>query len=330
MIKINGSAGGQILRTSLSLSALTKKPFKIMNIRANRKEPGLKEQHLQAVKAMKKLCSADVDGAKLGGREIIFKPGEITKKQLRIDVRTAGSTGLILQTLFLACLKNDLRVKIVGGGNWNLYAPSLLYLEEIFLPLLRLNSKINILKNGFYPRGGAIVEAQIKKTKLEEIDLTERGELREIQVFSVASDILKKGKVAERQERAAINLIGKKYSDVDIKKTTQYVSSLCAGSGILCNAVFDNTILGYDVVGERGKQSEKVGEEAARGLLENINHEGCVDGFMIDMILAYLALAKGSIRFNDLTEHAKTNIEVIKKFLDVEFEIKKNLIGIKE
>ena len=173
-----------------------------------------------------------------------------------------------------------------------------------------------------------MIEASIKKSNLSEINFIEQGRLQEINVFSIASEFLKKAKVAERQEMACINLIGKKYAEIKINKKVDYVNSTCAGSGILCLAKFENTILGYDVVGERGKQSEKIGEEAALGLLKDIESGSCVDSFMIDMILPYLAIFKGKVKFNFLTEHAKTNMEIIKKFLDVDFKIKDKIIEV--
>lgn len=158
-----GSAGGQVLRSSLGLSALTQQSFKITNIRANRPNPGLREQHLQAVRAVKKLCNADVEGDALYSKELIFKPNKITKKNLKIKVGTAGSTALILQTLFLASLKHNLSIRIEGGGSWNLHAPSVAYLQHVFLNLLQLDVNLNVIREGFYPKGGGRSRSKYKK-----------------------------------------------------------------------------------------------------------------------------------------------------------------------
>ncbi|MFH1592632.1 MAG: RNA 3'-terminal phosphate cyclase [Candidatus Woesearchaeota archaeon] len=335
MITIDGSVlegGGQILRTSLGLSALTQQSFTIKNIRAKRENPGLREQHLQAIKSVKKLCDAEVSGDELYSKELKFIPGKITKKKLKIQVRTAGSTALILQTLFLASLNSDLNVRIIGGGTWNLYAPSILYLQEVFLPLLEkigLKNNIEVLRNGFYPKGGAIVDSKIKKTKLEYLDLIERRELNSIGLFSIASSHLKKANVAERQSQSAVGLIGRKFSDIPIRRKVEYVDSVCPGSGILCKFDFEDSLVGYDVVGERGKQSEVIGRECAEGLLRYVDGKATVDGFMLDQLLPFLAFGKGGkFKFLEMTEHAKTNIEIIKKFLDVKFKVKDGLIEV--
>ena len=294
MITIDGSlteGGGQILRTSLGLSALTQQPFKIINIRKNRPNPGLREQHLQAVKAIKKLCSAEVQGDELNSKELTFSPGKITKKKLKIKIRTAGSTSLILQTLFLASFNNNLNIRIEGGGTWNLHAPSILYLQKVFLPLLNLNNEIKIIKNGFYPQGGAILEAKITKNKTNFLDLEKREKLNRINCISQASDHLKKSNVARRQISGSVNNLKNIQEDISLKE--EYVTSLSPGSGIILAAQYENTILGYDVVGEKGKQSEIVGKEASEGLLKIMNSEATVDNFMIDQILPFLAYNKG-------------------------------------
>src|SRR6266478_5645230 len=63
MLTIDGSfgeGGGQILRTALALSLVTARPFRIENIRAGRKNPGLLRQHLTAVNAAAELSRAEV------------------------------------------------------------------------------------------------------------------------------------------------------------------------------------------------------------------------------------------------------------------------------
>jgi len=333
MIIIDGSegeAGGQMLRTSLGLSALTKQPFIIKKIRAKRENPGLREQHLQAIRSVKKLCCAEVVGDELYSKELKFIPNEISKKKLNIKIGTAGSTALILQTLFLASLGKNLRIRIDGGGTFNKHAPSIIYLKYIFIPLLKkinANFEVNVNRDGFYPTGDAIVEARINKSNLNYLDILERGKFNEIKVISIASKFLKQASVANRQANAAALSLEKHFSN--ILKKVDYVDSSCAGSGILVVADYENTFVGNDVVGEKGKQSEIIGKEVADGLLKILESEATLDNFMVDQILPFLAAGKGGkFKFLELTEHARTNIEVIKKFLDVEFKFKENVLEI--
>ena len=96
MISIDGSwgeGGGQVLRTSIALSAVTKKPVKVFNIRAKRSNPGLRPQHLNAIHALAKLCSAELKGSSVDSMEIEFIPHEIESMDLNRDIGTATLCG---------------------------------------------------------------------------------------------------------------------------------------------------------------------------------------------------------------------------------------------
>ncbi|MBI2507758.1 RNA 3'-phosphate cyclase [Candidatus Woesearchaeota archaeon] len=330
MLEIKGDyleGGGQIIRTALALSLITQKPFTIVDIRKGRKEPGLKEQHLQTVRAAAGLCNAKVEGDRLYSAELSFIPRKITNTNLEINISTAGSTALVLQSLLIACTHHNLNIHIKGGGTFNLKAPSLIYIKKVLLPLLEkmdYHVSIEVVKNGFFPKGGAEIKVRTRKTNLRPLQTTECGELKSISCFSFASDFLKKRQVAERQSQTA----QKSLENFNLKTCNRYVPSICPGSGMLLTAEFDDTILGFDALGEIGKTAEQVGHEAALGLLKQINSGACMDEFMTDQILPYLALAKGTsaIKIPELTKHAETNIWLIKQFLNADFSLKNNMI----
>lgn len=330
MLEIKGDyleGGGQIIRTALALSLITQKPFTITDIRKGRKEPGLKEQHLQTVRATAKLCNAKVDGDELSSTKLSFTPRKIANTNLEVNISTAGSTALVLQTLLIAGTRHDLNIHLNGGGTWNLNASSILYFQKVLIPILQMMGyEINIeaIKQGFYPRGGAEVEVKTRKTNLKPLQLAERGKLNSIRCFSCASESLKNRRVAERQSDTA----RKTLSGYELAICNKYFPSFSPGSGILLTAEFQNTILGFDVAGEKRKTAEQVGEEAALGLKKQLDSEAAVDEFMTDQILPYLALAKGNsvIKISELTKHAETNIWLIKQFLDVNFRVKEDRI----
>ena len=330
-----GEGGGSILRLGCALAALTGKAIKINKIREGRANPGMQEQHLQAVKAVARLCNAETKGLELGSRELEFIPGKISKKQLKVEIRTAGSVGLVLQALMLPCFfsGHNVKIRIIGGGSFGKYAPNLYYFQNVLFPALKklgLEMGMEIVKHGMYPKGGASVLFWSKPCeKIKGLDIIEQGELRVIRGISIASDDLKKARVAERQAEAAARRLGKEFL-CPIKISAENTSCSSTGSGIMLWAEFDNCILGWDALGERGKYSEQVGEEAANGLIEQINSGAVVDEYLADQLIPYLCFANENSRFRiaRMTGHLETNIWLLKKFLNVEFKIEDNLVEV--
>ncbi len=324
-----GEGGGSIVRLATALSAITQTPIKITNIRQFRSSQGLKTQHLRAVESVSNLCNGELKNAFLGSTEIEFYPKKIEKTKLKVNIETAGSVGLLLQCLMLPCFynKKETEIEITGGGTVSLHAPNLLYTENVLLPLIKklgFQVELEIKKHGFFPKGGADVICKIKPCKSKPLHILERGKLLQIKGISLATEDLRNKNVAERQTNAAKKIM----KDYNLEIKNIYVKSLSTGSALLLWAEFENTIIAWDSIGERGKPSEKVGEEASLGLLEQLNSEASLDDYMQDQILIFLALAKGgSFKFNKLTKHAETNIWLIEKFLKVKFEIKNNIIN---
>jgi len=326
-----GSGGGQILRTALGLAVLTGKSCRIYNIRAKRKEAGLKEQHLQAVKALATLCDATVKGAYLGSQQLEFIPRAVKETLLNIKITTAGSVGLVLQALLIPAVKYNLQLHIEGGATFGKWAPPIYYINSVlsyFLRKIGCDVDIKVLREGFYPKGGAIVDVstKLKQIKLEKLVAAEKGKLLCIEGISVASQSLKAARVAERQAEAASKLLYEKFK-IKPEIAIRYDKTLCPGSGLQLWIETENSRLGADSFGERGKRSEIIGEEAAKKLIWEYEH-GAVDSYAADQLLPYLALAGGKIAASKITEHAKTNIVVIEKFLPVKFVVEGNLISV--
>ena len=335
MIEIDGSygsGGGQILRTATALAAVTKKPCWVFNIRRGRDKPGLMPQHLLGIQALTKLCNGKLEGDSFGSEEIKFYPGENYRNRISINILTAGSITLVLQSLIPPALFALSPVKITfdGGATDTFFSPTIDYFQYVFLKNLgKMDGKveINILKRGYYPEGGAKIEATIYPSKLGNLNLTERGKLQKILVISGASEFLKNKKVAERQLAGVREVLGK--LKLPTEERVEYYDTRCPGSQICLIANFENTVLGVDNLGKLGKRTEDVGKEAALELLKEQKSEACLDKYSADQILPYLALApkKSQITVSEITNHCKTNIWVIEKFLDGKFERNENLIN---
>jgi RNA 3'-phosphate cyclase len=334
MIEIDGSvgeAGGQILRTALSLSAVTKKPCHVFNVRSSRPKPGLATQHLTAVKSLARLCDGELEGDFLDSKEVRFYPGQIRSQNLNIKIDTAGSITLVLQAIIPPSLftVSPIKINFEGGATDTFFSPTIDYLKYAFLKILEkmgVKTEINIIKRGYYPEGGAKVEMKIFPSKLRSLNLTERGTLKKILIISGASNYLKDKKVAERQIAGTKEVLGK--LKLPTEEKIEYYQTESPGSQFCIAAEFENTVIGTDNLGKIGKRAEDVGKEAALELLKEEKSQACLDKHSADQILPFMALASGKsqVAVSEVTEHCKINIWVIEKFLEGKFEIKNNLI----
>ena len=351
MLLINGAeGGGQILRTSLALSVLTKTAFHMEDIRKNRPKPGLKPQHLAAIAASQKLSSAQVEGANPGSLGITFIPKELRGGNISIDIGTAGSITLLLQAVLIPSLFGKrTRFRIQGGTDVPFSMP-VDYFNQVFAPHLRTYGDISVsgIRRGYMPKGGGWVELRTKPFfRLDEhpsfssfhqkqftrgLFLTEQQKLFAIQGISHASKDLEKAEVAERQATAAKHAL----RGFPVSIAAEYCDTLSTGSGITLWAVYSSNPeapslgspirLGADCLGEKGRKAEAVGEEAAKALLREMSSGAPVDSHLADNLIPLLGIFGGSIRVSQITPHTLSNIETVKKFLNTDFKIQDKII----
>lgn len=357
MLNIDGSyneGGGQILRTALALSSLTGKSFDMHSIRKGRKVPGLKAQHKHGVLALKQLCSAKSADVQIGSENISFYPGLIKHGNYEIDIGTAGSITLLMQSILLPSLFADGKVNWrLTGGTDVIWSPQFDYFANVLVPYARkfADIEVKLEKRGYYPKGGGKVFIGINpkfhlrdssnldelKNRLNEevkpYHLENQMELVKINGVAHSSKSLESRNVAERMmETAKGNLLHHKVP-VDIR--VEYTDTYSDGCGITLVALFsdgeETTRLGADTLGGKGKTSEEVATSAAESLKKEINSKAVVDKNMADQILPFIALVKGSvIRTSEISRHTMTNIWAVERFLNRTFEVdeKNNIIKV--
>ncbi|MEM5772622.1 MAG: RNA 3'-terminal phosphate cyclase [Candidatus Aenigmatarchaeota archaeon] len=328
MILIDGSEGwGQVLRTSIALAALTLKPIKVINIRASRPKPGLMPQHLMGIKVAAEFCDAEVFGLEYGSMEVEFKPRKLDVKDKTIDIGTAGSISLLLQTLtpMLAFAKKQVSLEIIGGTA-GLGSPTIEFLQHVTFPILSKLSlplpEIEVLKQGFYPRGGGRVKITFRPTKLlTSVNLTNPGKVLAIKGISVAGSLPES--IALRQAEAAKQALSKITENIQIQHYS--AATYSQGTSITLWAETENSILGSDNLGKRGVRAEDIGREAAQALIKSIESKAALDKFMSDQIIPFLALAHGksSVTVEEITQHCLSNISVCEKILGCKFSVDK-------
>lgn len=333
MISIDGSlgeGGGQIIRTALSMSCITKKPFQITNIRKNRPVPGLRSQHLTCVDVISRICDADVKYNYIGSEKLVFKPNDINNKDnYNIDIGTAGSVPLLIQCLLpIAFHINKEKTFNMKGGTAVKWSPTMRYLENVTIYNLKkfgLNVSIETLKEGFYPKGGGEVNLTLKPSKIKKISVNENS-IKKIFGFSYASYDLQENEVAERQTRGAMDILTD-FFDIKPEIVSEYHDIDSTGSAI---DIFlgNGFTLGSNSIGQRGKPAELIGKETAMKLKKCFDYP--LDEHMADQIIPFMGLSseKNNCEINVpcVSEHCKTNIEIVENFLPVKFDILKNNI----
>jgi RNA 3'-phosphate cyclase len=332
MIKIDGSqksGSGTILRLSVALAAINNQPLHITNIRQNRPKPGLKHQHLEAVLTAAKLCDAKVKGASLGSRELWFFPNEIKGGNIEASIETAGSIPMLLLATLPICVfaENPVRLHVAKGGTDTTHAPTINYLRNVLLPSLKkmgLDIDIAIQKYGYYPKGNGEATMTVKPNHLlQPVTLENFGVVDCIRGISVCT-FLANRKVAERQAKTAKDHLLQKGYMADIQVVNDQSNPFQKGSSIVLWAETDTSaIVGSDAIGELGKMSETVGKEAAEKLLTELFARSTVDIFLADLLIIYMALAKGKSVFltRTISEHIESNIWLMEKMLNVTFQI---------
>jgi RNA 3'-terminal phosphate cyclase (GTP) len=328
--------GGQILRTASALSVITRKPIHVFNIRAKRPQPGLKSQHLHTLDALRKLSHSKIEGLKLGSQEIRFIPQEkkISSKLINIDIGTAGSIGLLLQSVLLAATFNSEGVSLyIKGGTCGLGAVPVDYYSYVMLPILYrsgLRASVRILRRGYYPKGGGEVSVEILPIKHPKpLGLMKQGKIKRIMGTSLASRDLRNREVSQRQAQEAQNLLQKDFN-CPIMVRAEYVDTDSVGSEVNLYAFTDtHCILGADGRGEVKKSAEEVAQEACFKLKKEIFSGAAADTHLADNLIPWMSMLGGEIKTSEISKHTQTNIWVCEKFFGKIFKVEDNIIKVK-
>jgi RNA 3'-terminal phosphate cyclase (ATP) len=291
----------------------------------------LKAQHLEAVLTAAKLCNAEVKGATLNSRELWFSPREVTSGNFEAEIGTAGSISVLLMTVLPICVfaKDTARLHVTRGGTDVSHSPTINYMRNVLLTVLKqmgLDVSIIVHRYGYYPKGMGEITITVKPPHaLQPIRLENFGKLKSIKGVSVCT-FLSERKVAERQAKAANEYLSEKGYAADIQTVNDRSNLLQKGSSIVLWAeTSTGAIVGADAIGELKKTSEAVGNEVAEKLYSELSATPTVDAHLADMVIPYVALAKGASVFlaRTVSDHLEANIWLAEKILDAHFNVEK-------
>ncbi len=339
MIQIDGAAksgSGTILRLAVALSTLLGEELHLWNVRARRDKPGLRPQHLQVVLACAQMCGGTVEGAKVGSREIVYRPGKHIRGDFyQWEIGTAGSTTMLAMTLLLVgCFADKPSAFRISGGLFQDFAPSAYHMQYVLLPTLRkmgVTAELELKQPGYVPRGAGVIEVRVKPvtTLLSPLLLPEQGEVRRIEGIALSSH-LQEQKVSQRMaDECRERLRAEGYeARIELKYDTQ-----AGQKGAALNIWAETStgcIIGSDRAGRPGRRSEEIGRYVARNLLEDLKTGATVDRHLADQLIPYCALAQGISHYTipQTTEHVETNLWLVAEILGAKTELERNHIKI--
>lgn len=322
MLTIDGSfgeGGGQIIRTSLALSLITRKPFRIFNVRARRTKPGLQRQHLTAVLAAAEIGRAEVEGARVGSSEFTFLPRETEAGEYLFAIGTAGSTTLVLQTVLPPLVTASApSVLTFDGGTHNVHAPPFEFVAKTFLPLInRMGARVEIQleRYGFYPPGGGRFSVLVEPTpRLKRLDILERSAVERVHARALVVKL--PPHIAARE----LGIIKQQLHLTDAQTEVAQTNNALSPGNVLTVEIESREVCEIvSGIGERGVPAEAIAARVAEEAAQYLAHGAPVGEHLADQLLIPLALAGGgSYATGQPSLHTTTNIEVVKKFLPVE------------
>lgn len=332
ILQISGeSGGGQLLRSSLSLSLATGQPFRMTNIRGKREKPGLMRQHLTCVKAAAEVCDACVDGAELGSLELVFRPGKVVGGDYSFAIGSGGSTTLVLQTLLPALLHAEKSSTVrIEGATHNPMAPPFDFIEHCYLPVIQnmgVKASTTLERHGFMQAGGGVITAEIHPVKKwKKLKLIERGE--SVGTFGRVLHAHLHRDIADREIATASHLLEWPADQIELRYATD---SAGPGNTILLGARFANVCEISTGIAQMGKSSEAVATGAAKGLRSYLASSAPVGVHLADQLLLPMALAgSGVFHTLALSNHIRTNMALIEQFLPVKFTVEELEGGVKK
>lgn len=311
-----------MVRNSCALSLVTGEPFRIANIRARRSKPGLMRQHVTAVEAAAAISGSECTGLAVGSSELTFRPGRTVPGEYHFAVGTAGSTGLVLQTVLMPLALSSAPSRLVlEGGTHNMLAPPFEFIERTFLPIInRMGPQVSarLVRHGFYPRGGGRIEVEIVPAPLVPIDCTDRGERLGVSARAVFSAL--PGEIAERMIRSAKRDLADWPEDAF--RLHQVDADQGPGIILLLEARYEYLTEIVSAFGQLGVTAERLAKTSTARLQGYMNSSAFAGPYLADqLVLPFVLASGGTFTTVKPSQHLLTAIDIARTFTDRRMKI---------
>ncbi len=339
MIEIDGSThsgSGTLVRYAAALATLIGRPLHMTRIRAKRDKPGLRPQHLQAVKACADFSGGRLEGAETGSSEIFYDPGPaLGRGVFEWNIGTAGSTTMLAFTLIpLALFAAGPTRFSITGGLFQDFAPSAFHMQKVLLPTLEkmgADIRLEILRPGYVPKGQGrlVIQAAPVAGSLRPVEMREQGRVTDISGIALSSH-LESERVSERMAERCREILKRRGFDAGIEVIRDR-SAVQKGAALLLHAVTDTAcLLGADQAGKPGRRSESIADFVVNSLLDDLATGATVDRHLADQLILCAALARGrtEYRIPRVTEHVVSNLWLVQKILGAQAGLTGNTISI--
>lgn len=339
IIDIDGSlksGSGTIVRHCLSLASILRRELRMRNIRAKRRKPGLRPQHLKAVEACCMLTGGTAERAAVGSSEIVYTPGEVIRHgEFNWDIGTAGSTTMMALCLLpLGCFAGQKSYYTISGGVFQDFAPNAFHTGHVLLPLLNrygITADLRVIQPGYVPRGGGTVRLDVEPVigRLKPVRLPRQGRITGISGIAVASHLTER-RVSQRMADACTKTLKESGYPSEITTIEDHTSNQ-PGAGLFISAKTDTgCIIGADMAGKIGRSAEYIGARVAQALLEDIRAGATVDRHTADQLILYAALAEGETEYviPAMNDHIDANLWLVEHILGARVRVEKGRISI--
>ncbi|HEY6816633.1 MAG TPA: RNA 3'-terminal phosphate cyclase [Croceibacterium sp.] len=318
MITIDGSegeGGGQVLRNACALSLVTGEPFVIENVRGGREKPGLMRQHMTAIEAACAIGGGECEGLAIGSPRVAFRPGKVRPGDYTFSVGTAGSTGLVLQTVLMPLALADAPSRLVlEGGTHAAMAPPFEFIARTFLPIVaRMGPQVTarLTRHGFYPRGGGRIEIEIQPAPLRRIECLDRGAATGQAAQALFASL--PGEIAARLIKAARKELPA--WDEQAFAIRELPADQGPGVVLLLEAAFEHVTEVVAGFGKLGVTAEKLGHTAGKRMAGYCASNAFAGPYLQDQLPLPFALAGGGAFTSvKLSQHTRTAAEIVERF----------------